>query len=101
LKPVQDLVLGHWCGKSQVLEKHQIDLSEHVFPLRKAVAQREIISRMSRSLGEIKQANNIAKLVAKHAILIAAVSGGSTSSVCHVAKALSVHPRNIMLAIER
>ena len=56
---------------------------------------------MSRSLSEIKQANSGAKLAAKHAILTAAVSAGSISSVRQVARALSVHPRNITLAIER
>ena len=56
---------------------------------------------MSRSLNEIKQANSDAKLAAKHAILTAAVSAGSISSVRQVARDLSVHPRNITLAIER
>jgi hypothetical protein len=85
----------------RVLDKHRADLPEHVLPLRTVVAQREIISGVSRCLGEIKQANSGAKLAAKHAILTAAVSGGSISSVREVAKALSVHPRNIMLAMER
>ena len=56
---------------------------------------------MSWCLDKIKQANSDAKLVAKHAILTAVVSGGSISSVRQVAKALSVHPRNITLAMER
>ena len=39
--------------------------------------------------------------MAKHAILTVAVSARSISSICQVARALSVHPKNIMLAIER
>jgi hypothetical protein len=39
---------------SRVLEKHTSDLPEHVLPLRTAMAQREIISGVSRSLSEIK-----------------------------------------------
>jgi hypothetical protein len=86
---------------SQILEKHRADLPEHVFPFRSAMAQREIISGVSQSLDEIKQANSGAKLAAKHAILTAAVNGGSIFSIRQVVKALSVHPRNIMLALER
>jgi hypothetical protein len=85
----------------RVLDKHWTDLLEHVLPLIIVVAQREIISRVSRCLGEIKRANSGAKLAAKHAILTAVVSGGSISSIRQVAKALSVHPRNITLAMER
>jgi hypothetical protein len=52
-------------------------------------------------LGEIKQANSGAKLVAKHTILTATMSAGGMSSKHQLAKALSVHPRNIALAMER
>jgi hypothetical protein len=86
---------------SRVLEKHRADLPDHVLPLRSVVVQQEIISGVSRSLGGIKQANSSAKLATKHAILTAVVSSRSISSVRQVAKALSVYPRNITLALER
>ena len=86
---------------SWVLEKHWADLLDHVLLLRSIAAQWEIISGMSHSLGEIKQGNSGAKLATKHAILMATVSSGSISSIHQVAKALSVHPRNITLVLER
>lgn len=64
-------------------------------------AERDIVSGLQKSLGEVKLAKTAAHLATKHAILTAVVSSGSSTSIRSQARALQIHPRNIAKAVVR
>ena len=61
----------------------------------------DIVSGLKQSLSEVKVSRTVAQLGTKHAILIAVISGSSSSSLHSQAKLLDVHPQNIALALAR
>jgi hypothetical protein len=73
----------------------QSSLPNFFIPKRLAIATQELIVGLCISMQEIKHSNSNVKLVAKHVILIAAMSARATSC-SNMARVLSIHPRNIV-----
>jgi hypothetical protein len=74
---------------------------KYILPPKLAIAQWEVLARMTRSLEEIKQVYFSAKLASKHAILEATINAWLISFMRDIAKVLSVHPWNIAIAMQR
>ncbi len=72
--------------------KIKVNGPNYVLPTRLAIAQKEVMEGMSKSLEEIKQANSSAKLASKYVIVLATISARPTSSMENIAKVLGVHP---------
>ncbi len=54
--------------------KIKVNTPNYILPTRLAIAQKEVIVGMNRSLEKNKQANFSAKLASKHVILLAIIS---------------------------
>jgi hypothetical protein len=72
--------------------KIKVNAPNYVLPTRLAIAQKEVMEGMSKSLEEIKQTNSSAKLASKYVIVLATISARPTSSMENIAKVLGVHP---------
>ncbi len=81
--------------------KIKINAPNYVLPRRLAIAQKEDMEGMSKSLEEIKQANFSAKLASKHAIISTTISVWPTSFMRNIAKVLGVYPWNISIVMQR
>jgi hypothetical protein len=81
--------------------KINVNTPNNVLPTRLAIAQKEILARMTRSLQEIKHANFGAKLASKHVILSTIINVGPTSFMRNIAKVLGVHCQNIDIVMQR
>jgi hypothetical protein len=61
--------------------------------------QIKLLSWVVQSLSEAKRPSSITKLAIKHAILMALVSSGSTTSLRQKTQLPKIHPRNITIVV--
>jgi hypothetical protein len=78
------LIIKRFLSSPKIMD----DTLEYVLPTKLAIAQREVLARMHRSLEEIKLASFSAKLASKHYILEVIINVRPTSSLRDIARVL-------------
>jgi hypothetical protein len=70
---------------------------DYILPSKVAIIQQEVFVGVMKALNENHHSNNGVKLATKHALLTAAISAHSESSIIDVAGTFCIHHRNILV----
>jgi len=76
-------------------------LLDHILPIKVAIAQQEILIGVMKALNENWNSTSSVQFATKHVILTVVISIHSSFSMWDVAKAFSIHHRNVLAAISR